>query len=99
MWPSPLMGKMVVALGKGKEGSKVTGVSTSAIFHTCAKICKDKIKFICLNFIFCKALEQKNRFFLRSEIEFSFHHEALCWSVRYVLGKRSQSPESNCAFS
>lgn len=31
--PDPLMGKMVVALGKGKEGNKVTGVSTSAMFR------------------------------------------------------------------
>lgn len=78
MWPSPLMGKMVVALGKGKEGNKVNGVSTSSVFHTCAKICKDKIKFICLIFMFCKGLEQKNSFFLRSETEFSFHHEMKC---------------------
>lgn len=47
-----------------------------------------------------KALEQKNRiFFMKGENEFSFQHEALSWLVGYVLGKRGQSPESNCAFS
>ena len=62
----------MVALGKNKEKNKMT----SAIFLTCAIICEHKINFICLIFMFCKALEQKNRFFLR--IEFSFPHEALC---------------------
>lgn len=68
MCPDLLMGKMVaVGLGKGKEGNKVTGVSTSAVFSMYAIICKYKTIFICLIFIFFKALEQKNRFFLRSE--------------------------------
>lgn len=75
LWPGPLMGKLMVALGKDKERNQVTRVSTCAVFLTCAIICKHKINFICLIFMLYKALEQKNRCFLR--IEFSFPHESL----------------------